>query len=262
MGFEARWNYPNCLGALDGKHVRVTCPPNSGSLFFNYKKTFSLSLMALVDSNYYLQYVDIGAEGRVADGTIWRECTLQQWIKANALNFPPPKCWPNGEEYGPKPYTIVGDDAFPLTTYLTKPYSSRDMDRQKRIFNYRLSRARRVSENAFGIMASRFRVLLTNIYMAPHRVVNMIRAIATLHNYLRRAGGHHYIGQGHVDTEDVNHQVMEGQWRQDNHGNITPLEATRNRNATTQAKENRDQLATYFAEGPGRVPWQDDMIDL
>lgn len=66
--------------------------------------------MALVDANYYLQYVDVGSEGRVADGTIWRGGTLHQWFKADALNLPPPKCWPNGEEHGLKPYTML----FPL----------------------------------------------------------------------------------------------------------------------------------------------------
>lgn len=178
--------------------------------------------MALVDSNYYLQYVDVGSEGRVADSTIWRTCTLHQWIRANQLNLPPPKCWPNGTEYGVKPYTIVGDDAFAMASYLTKPYSSRDLTRRKRLFNYRLSRARRVTENAFGIMASRFRVLLSNIYRTPDRVVEMCCAIACLHNFLRREGGQQYIGLGHVDAEDVNYNLIEGDWRLNNNG-LNPL---------------------------------------
>lgn len=154
----------------------------------------------------------------------------------------------------------MGDDAFPLTTYLTKPYSSRDLSRTKRIFNYRLSRARRVSENAFGIMANRFRILLTNIYQTPDRVVEMIRAIAALHNYLRKEGGHHYLGQGYVDMEDVNHHVVEGEWRRHSN-NLESLQPTRERNPTTEAKENRDELADYFAHGGGQVPWQDQMIN-
>ena len=35
--FEKRWNYPNCIGALDGKHVQFQSQPNSGSLNYNYK---------------------------------------------------------------------------------------------------------------------------------------------------------------------------------------------------------------------------------
>lgn len=166
--------------------------------------------MALVDSNYHFQYLDVGCEGRVADGGIWRKCSFHQWLRAGTLDLPEQKCWPNGEEFGPKPYTIVADDAFALSTYLLKPYATRDLSRNKRLFNYRLSRARRVSENAFGILGSRFRILLTNIYRSPDRVVELCRAVGVLHNYLRREGGNHYLGLGQVDAEDLNHGLVEG----------------------------------------------------
>lgn len=87
----------------------------------------------------------------------------------------------------------------------------------------------------------------------------MCRAIAALHNYLRREGGQQYLGVGHVDVEDTNHQLVTGDWRRTPNA-MESLQPTRERNATTEAKENQDQLAEYFAEKGGRVPWQDEMI--
>lgn len=136
-GFESRWNFPNCIGGLEGKHVHIHCPANSGSTYFNYKRSFSIVLMALVDSNYMFTYLDVGTEGRVADGGIWRSCSLHKRLRSGQLNLPPHKTWPNGDEFGPQPNVIVADDAFALASYLMKPYNTREMSREKRIFNYR-----------------------------------------------------------------------------------------------------------------------------
>ena len=57
------WNLPDCLGATNGKHVNMKCPNNSGSLYYNYKRFFSLVLMAICDSHYNFTLVDIGDYG-------------------------------------------------------------------------------------------------------------------------------------------------------------------------------------------------------
>ncbi|KAG5866591.1 hypothetical protein JTB14_018440 [Gonioctena quinquepunctata] len=49
-GFYERWNMPNCLGALDGKHVMIQCPAFSGSEFFSYKKSFRKPIIANLDT--------------------------------------------------------------------------------------------------------------------------------------------------------------------------------------------------------------------
>ncbi|XP_060869626.1 uncharacterized protein LOC132944347 [Metopolophium dirhodum] len=58
--FYSKTNFPNCLGAVDGKHIRIQNPKNMDSLFFNYKKYFSIILMAVVDANLSFIYIDVG----------------------------------------------------------------------------------------------------------------------------------------------------------------------------------------------------------
>jgi hypothetical protein len=45
--FYLIWQFPNCIGAIDEKHTEIQALHNSGSLFLNYKKTFSVILLAL-----------------------------------------------------------------------------------------------------------------------------------------------------------------------------------------------------------------------
>lgn len=62
--FYKEANFPNCVGAIDGKHIRIVCPPNAGSKYYNYKKYHSIILLAVVDADYCFTFIDIGAPGR------------------------------------------------------------------------------------------------------------------------------------------------------------------------------------------------------
>ena len=71
-GFEDVWQLPHCVGAADGKHVRILHPRNSGSVFYNYKGYYSIVLMAVVDANYNFIFADVGCQGRISDSGVMR----------------------------------------------------------------------------------------------------------------------------------------------------------------------------------------------
>lgn len=96
--FEEMWQFPHCLGAIDGKHCAIQAPPNSGSQYFNYKKHFSIVLMAISDPTYCFTYVDVGAAGRWSDGGTFDHCSFNTAASRNELNLPADDYLP-GETY-------------------------------------------------------------------------------------------------------------------------------------------------------------------
>lgn len=152
--FEKFANFPHCLGAVDGKHIRIVCPAKSGSMYYNYKEYYSVVLMAVADSKYRFVYVDIGSFGKDCDSSVFKQSSLWKLIETNTLQLPDEKCLPGIES--PKiPYFFVGDEAFGLHEHLLRPYGGTHLSLEKRIFNYRLCRARRYVECAFGILSNK-----------------------------------------------------------------------------------------------------------
>ena len=156
--FNTRWDFPHVIGIVDGKHIRINRPRKTGSLYYNYKGYFSLVLLAICNANYEFIYVDIGAEGKASDGGTWRRCTFHDYLHndTNPLNIPEPELIPAINKT--IPYFIIGDDAFRLTPSVMKPFPGTSDNRKEQIYNYRFCRCRRVIENTFGILTTRFRV--------------------------------------------------------------------------------------------------------
>lgn len=100
--------------------------------------------MALVDNNYRFLYVDVGCNGRVSDRGVFRGSTLQESLEQRTANIPQPTPLPGTDMT--MPFFVVADEAFPLKSYLMKPFARRGLSREQRVFNYCLSRARRIVE--------------------------------------------------------------------------------------------------------------------
>lgn len=185
--FWQKWQFPFCLGALDGKHIVMMKPWNSGSLYFNYKGTCSIVLMALVDANLQFIAIDTGSYGRNSDGGIFSRSPLGKRFAQGTFNFPSADHFPGFEHIGEVPYVAVGDEAFPLLQNLLRPFPGRALTWDKQVFNYRLSRARRIVENAFGILAARWRVFHSKMAVAPKNTNAVVKAACVLHNMLQRS---------------------------------------------------------------------------
>lgn len=245
--FWTHWNFPNCIGALDGKHIVIQAPPNSGSLYFNYKKTFSIVLLALVDAHYNFITIDVGAYGKNSDGGILMHSKLGKMLETNNLNVPSSSTLPGTSCTAP--FVILGDEAFPLKTYLLRPYPGKQLDNEKkRIYNYRHCRTRRVVENAFGILSQKFRIFNRRIQANPENADLIVLTSCVLHNFIKIYDG----------KSSYNRNVTEST-RFDETININNIQF-QGGNASQDAFHVREIFADFFSSPSGTVSWQNEFI--
>jgi len=255
--FSDRWNFHNTLGALDGKHVAIRKPRNSGSLYYNYKGFFSIIMLALVDGDYKFIWVDAGTNGSSSDAQIFNTCELKEMVESDLLGIPPAQPFPGGDT--DVPFFFIADDAFALKPWLMKPYSKRDMSPEEIAFNYRLSRGRRIVENAFGILVNRFGCLMTTMRVKPETATDIVLSCCCLHNLLRDA---YSIPRGIVDEEDANHNLVPGQYRRESDLAAAGQNGDSGRNTgSAAAKAQRDYMKDYYNSDIGKVEWQDRAVN-
>lgn len=229
IGYKEVWNFPNCVGSIDGKHISIKCPPNSGSDFFCYKQFFSIVLLAIVDPFYKFIMVDIGSYGRHSDSGIFENSLFyNEYIKGKSLL--PPKALPGTTEL--VPHVLIGDEGFGLQTYLLRPFPRSAVlhDERKRTFNKRLCRARRVVENVFGILTQKWRIFLRPIESDVQTTVHVVKATCCLHNFIK-------MKQSTTVVNDI-------ETPHDIHG-LTSARPT-NRRSSTAAFEVREKFVNYF----------------
>ncbi|KAK8780677.1 hypothetical protein V5799_017979, partial [Amblyomma americanum] len=177
-------------------------------------------------------YVDLCHYGGEGDSGIFLRSDLLKTLSEDLCGVPSPTTVGSA---GVIPYVIVGDEAFPLKTFLMRPYARRDLQKhrlspsgreeyqQRATFNYRLSRARRVIENSFGIMAARWRILRRPFRESEETTENICKACVVLHNFmisesaLARSA---YSPPGYADSEDWQGNETPGLWKTD--GNDLP----------------------------------------
>lgn len=281
--FAAKWNWHHCCGALDGKHVRIVKPKHSGSNYYCHKGFYSIIILGLVDGDYKFVWCDVGTPGSESDAGVFKISTLEPALREGTLGLPDPAPLPGDDR--DTPFFMVGDDAFPLRPYMMKPYSDKYLDHDQMIFNYRCSRGRRVVENAFGILASRWRVLHTPMNVSsspkmfhhlmsfftyltlyfnvclccmfqvtPENATTITKATIILHNIMRDR----YPNAQNLELEAPEGDA--GSWRAAGVLDAVHMEG-RGPRQTRAGKEQRAYLKAYYCSPVGAVPWQETALD-
>ena len=177
--FEERWNFPNALGAIDGKHVVMQAPALSGSSFLNYKKTHSIVFIAICNARYRFTIVDIGDSGRQNAGSVYANGNLGYATEKKQLKLPGEKKLRNSQRILPHVFGV--DDALGLKLHLMKPYLSQNLQLIDEFLIIDFHVLAEYWKFLFGISASRFRVLRRPTIASPKKVVLITKAIVTLH---------------------------------------------------------------------------------
>ena len=188
--FYERWQWPNCVGAIDGKHVRIEDHPGAGSLNFNYKQYHSLLLIAMVDADYRLVMVDIGANGRAGDARVWNTMRFNEMWAINRFPIPPPACLPGSTTT--MRHFLIGDGGFPLMDGVMVPYTytrlGQASDDSYKKFNKALSRARQCVECTFALLHARFGIIRKALDCDEANAPKIIKAMCSLHNFIQETG--------------------------------------------------------------------------
>jgi hypothetical protein len=230
--YLSSWNFSNCLGAIDGKHIRIKSSKNNGSLYFNYKEFYSIVMLAIVDADLKFAAIDVGSYGREGDAGIYLKSNFGTKIINNEFNIPPPQALPQTNTV--LPHVILGDEAFALHENLMKPFPKRQL--------ISLSRARRTTENSFGILCAYFRIFFQPIAVAPETTDKLITCACILHNILREAKVLAPYQAALDDPMPLPTQNLFDLVENNARAPHTPLDI-------------RDQFKLYF-NGPGTIEWQ------
>lgn len=202
---------------------------------------FSLVLLAICDANYCFTYIDVGAFGKFSDSSIFTNSNFWNKLENNLLEIPVNRHITGYDETKSFPYVIVGDEAFRLTPHLLRPYARKGLDHDKKIFNYRLTRARRYIECSFGILSNKWRIFHRPLNVSFRLSKKIVKACCVLHNFICTRDGYAF------------HHTLE-------------IKGFTQINPTSHASENRsgysirDDFKTYFISPVGQVPWQESRI--
>ena len=149
--------------------------------------------------------------GKDSDGNAFSNSTFGKKLKDGSLDLPSPAHLLRTTTTLSFPF--VADEAFSLHNNLMRPYPGKNLSNRQRLFNHRLSRARQMVQNAFGVMASHFRVFRKPLFVQSHVADALVLACTIFHSYLWHKDSSCYMDTNAIDHEDNEGNLYRGQWR-------------------------------------------------
>ena len=141
---------------------------------------FPVVLQSVADSESRFILIDIGAYGKQSDGYTFSASTLYHFLEDFETTLPKSASFEgSGTEM---PFVTLCDEAYPLKTYLMKPFARKDLSCEESVFNYRLYRTRRCVECVFGILTAKWRLLNKAIETNVNKAERIVRCICLQHN--------------------------------------------------------------------------------
>lgn len=231
--FDKRLNFPNCIGGVGFKSIRVMKPQ-----FTSINKRDYFIVKAVVDCDYQFVYVDIGdpycSDSNTA-ASFYESTFLKEIIKhSEAIHLP-------HDENSLVPYVFVADEGFGLYPNVMRPYCSKSLTVDKRVFNYRLNRARRCVDSAFAILSSKFKIFHRPLNVSLELASKIIHTCCILHNFVKERDGSAF-----EDTLTVT--------------GFQDFKSPVNYRGTTPALDVRQKFTDYFMSEKGSLPWQMNTI--
>ncbi|KAJ8349533.1 hypothetical protein SKAU_G00246630 [Synaphobranchus kaupii] len=198
-----------------------------------------------VDARYMFRIVDVGAFGKNSDGGVLSCSAFGRALRQGSLDLPEDTTLPGAEDLGAMPHVIVGDAAFPLRRNMMRPFPGHNIPRERRIFNYRLSRARRVVENAFGHLSTQWRMYRRVLGLQPENAEAAVKATCILHNYLT----------WDTPTEGFTRENTEPQ-----PAAIRSITRISSNHPSREAVQMRERFCSYFSSPAGSLPYQYNVV--
>jgi len=251
--FSKKWSLPNCVGAVGCKNVKLRVPENVGADF--KEEQHCISVVALCDAKFCFTIAEVDYLGSKSDGSAFKHSNLGQSISGNSLATPPPSKLPKSKGDQQFNYFAVGANNLSLRENFMIPYpkaSLNDQDEklryERRIFNFRLSRATRVADNAFGVMVCRWKKMQKRLAVPVDTAILYVRACICLHNYIMKTRTSNNNGMGTFgDVYGAKDRLSKpGRWRGDSSPWVDTMIKS-NKNPTLEARKRRDVLAKYLS---------------